>query len=144
MASNSINNAVSQPSETTPLLREDQDRAENGLINSGEGASTTAGTEDSGAPLAVEPSSKELLAILGSAWLGVFLAALGISSILTLISLANISVEYVLIDDFSRLMNRWNYYRRHFRSNILVVRFSLPHFMACIVVLYFQLSLPTA
>ena len=54
--------------EQTPLLREEtQQYAPPG----------TAATQDSEIPLAQEPSTKELVLILGSIWVGVFLAALG-------------------------------------------------------------------
>lgn len=80
MSANTTGDVVSRPSETTPLLRDDTEGAENGLINSGEieEGSAPESAEDSSVPLAVEPTSKELLSILASTWLGVFLAALGI------------------------------------------------------------------
>lgn len=54
--------------EQMPLLRENtQQHAPPG----------TAATQDSEVPLAQEPSTRELVLILGSIWVGVFLAALG-------------------------------------------------------------------
>lgn len=50
-------------SEQTPLLRDSSQHAGTG--------------DESGAPLARERSTKELILILGSIWVGVFLAALG-------------------------------------------------------------------
>lgn len=51
-------------SEQTPLL---QDQTQN----------ATATPQESEVPLAEEPTTKELLLVLGSIWIGVFLAALG-------------------------------------------------------------------
>ncbi|EYE92134.1 putative MFS multidrug transporter [Aspergillus ruber CBS 135680] len=61
--------------EQTPLLREEtQQYAPPG----------TAATQDSEVPLAQEPSTKELVLILGSIWVGVFLAALDTTIVATL------------------------------------------------------------
>jgi hypothetical protein len=57
----SADNTAKDPvSEQTPLLRDAPD-----------------GNANEDAPLPQEPSTKELIWILGSIWLGVFLAALG-------------------------------------------------------------------
>lgn len=55
------NGTFLSPSEQTPLLRDDP-------------ASIAAGDQE---PVAEEPSTRELIVILGSIWVGVFLAALG-------------------------------------------------------------------
>lgn len=60
----SIENAVARaPTEQTPLLR-DADPA-------------NSGSADGESPATQEVSTKELIIILGSIWVGVFLAALG-------------------------------------------------------------------
>lgn len=54
--------------EQTPLLREETQQA---------AARGPEEAQDSDASLAQEPTTKELILILGSVWVGVFLAALG-------------------------------------------------------------------
>lgn len=64
------------PSEHTPLLRDNRD----------EGTTEAQDEEvvtDEDTPVAKEPSAKELIFILGSIWLGVFLAALGTRPLIT-------------------------------------------------------------
>lgn len=56
------NGTLLSPSEQTPLLRDDP-----AIIGAG----------DRQEPVADEPSTRELIVILGSIWVGVFLAALG-------------------------------------------------------------------
>lgn len=55
--------------EQTPLLPEEISQA---------AARVPEEAQDSNAQLAQEPSTKELILVLGSVWVGVFLAALGI------------------------------------------------------------------
>ncbi|KAK2736741.1 hypothetical protein FQN55_001503 [Onygenales sp. PD_40] len=69
--------AAAPSSERTPLLGSDPG-IENGVANGSSPA------EDSGVPLADEPTTKELLIVLGSVWVGVFLAALDATIVGTL------------------------------------------------------------
>lgn len=59
---------VDSATEQTPLLRGDTPQ---------QAPFGTAGTQESEVPLAEKPSTKELILVLSSIWLGVFLAALG-------------------------------------------------------------------
>jgi len=70
--SSSVAAGAASPTERTPLLRDGRP-AQPG----GEEAAAAREAEGSDVPLAKEPSAKELVLILGSIWLGVFLAALG-------------------------------------------------------------------
>lgn len=73
--------------EQTPLLREDtQQHAPPG----------TAATQDSEFPLAQEPSTRELILILGSIWVGVFLAALGMIAGLTFCGLSALLIPVMI------------------------------------------------
>lgn len=62
-------------SETTPLLRENAS-VENGLSTAAPPLASEQ-SDETGVPLAKEPTLKELLVISGSVWVGVFFAALG-------------------------------------------------------------------
>lgn len=79
MATGAQNQHVTHPppSETSPLLG-DRANAENG-VPSGESEAN-----DTGLPLVEEASFGELLTILMSTWVGVFFAALGMSSLWTI------------------------------------------------------------
>ena len=63
MAVKGRNETLKCPSEQTPLLRDD--------------SSASINTPDRQEPAVEEPSFRELIVILGSIWVGVFLAALG-------------------------------------------------------------------
>lgn len=77
--SSSVAAGAASPTERTPLLRDGRP-AQPG----GEEAAAAREAEGSDVPLAKEPSAKELVLILGSIWLGVFLAALDSTIIATL------------------------------------------------------------
>lgn len=62
---------VDSATEHTSLLHEETRQ---------QAPSGTAGTQESEVPLAEEPSTKELILVLSSIWLGIFLAALGMTS----------------------------------------------------------------
>jgi hypothetical protein len=66
----------SEPTERTPLVRDEEQNespAEDGRQDGAQQADDV--------PLAEEPSTKKLLAIMSAMWLGSFFAALGKSSI---------------------------------------------------------------
>lgn len=66
----------SEATERTPLLR-DEEQNESPVEDGGQDGAQQA--DD--VPLAEEPSTKKLFAIMGAMWLGSFFAALGKSSI---------------------------------------------------------------
>jgi hypothetical protein len=66
----------SEPTERTPLVRDEE---QNGSPVEDGGQDGAQQADD--VPLAEEPSTKKLLAIMGALWLGSFFAALGKSSI---------------------------------------------------------------
>ena len=71
---NSASNGHS-PSESTPLLRDDNVAGDSGRENGEQGI--TQDGEDSGKTLVTEPTVGKLLVQMGSVWVGVFFAALG-------------------------------------------------------------------
>lgn len=112
--------------EQTPLLREETQQY---------APPDTAATQDSEVPLAQEPSTRELVLILGSIWVGVFLAALGM----------------ITGTEFSRFVCHANpviicrYYHRCDADgpNILVLSLSVAAFLAGNCVSDFQCRIPT-
>ena len=65
-------------SEQTPLLRDETLQ---------HAVADAAGTQESQVPSVQESSTKELILVLGSIWVGVFLAALGITRLIPIIGL---------------------------------------------------------
>lgn len=68
--------ASTSATERTPLLRDGRQGGDAAEAQNGEAGSTQE-VEGSDIPIAKEPNARELILILGSIWLGVFLAALG-------------------------------------------------------------------
>ncbi|PGH14328.1 hypothetical protein AJ79_03150 [Helicocarpus griseus UAMH5409] len=67
-----------RPSERTPLLGNEalENGVENGIANGAGAAPQRVADDDSDVPIAGEPTTKELLTVLSSVWVGVFFAAL--------------------------------------------------------------------
>lgn len=100
----SVGDIAREPaSEQTPLLRDSPN-----------------GDANENTPLPQEPSTKELIWILGSIWLGVFLAALGAHSN---------SFRRNKITNFS-FHNRYNDRRHALRPHLLVLQLILTAFVA--------------
>jgi hypothetical protein len=78
MSQQEVGETIHSPSESTPLLR-DNSFAENGVVSS-VNAAASGETEGSEIPLLQEPTVKELLLTMSSVWVGVFFAALGMTS----------------------------------------------------------------
>ena len=71
----SSDSTSSEPTERTPLVRDEEQNGD--LVEDG-GQHSAQQADD--VPLAEEPSTKKLLAIMSAMWLGSFFAALGKSS----------------------------------------------------------------
>lgn len=65
------------PSESTPLLQDDNAVEDNGVVERERTQSSTRDRDDADEPLVEEPTVGKLLIQLGSVWVGVFFAALG-------------------------------------------------------------------
>jgi len=72
MASVPNTSGASPPSETSPLLRPAPNPVSDDAIERDDN-----GQEESGVPIAKEPSATKLWLILSAVWVGVFLGALG-------------------------------------------------------------------
>lgn len=74
----SEDNDVLDAREVDPLLsNQDDDTPPNGAVERGDVPQADGAQDEDDVPLADEPSTKELVLVLGSIWVGVFLAALG-------------------------------------------------------------------
>ena len=114
----SVGDIAREPaSEQTPLLRDSPN---------GDGSENT--------PLPQEPSTKELIWILGSIWLGVFLAALGMHSN---------SSRRIKITNFSYSC-RYNDRRHALRPHFFVLQLILAAFVASHFVSDLQCCLPAS
>lgn len=86
MAFTEIDNAEEPASETSPLLGEGNAKVTSDAHLSQEGDANNAGDgqDENEVPLAEEPSTGQLLLVMGSIWFGTFLAALDSTIIATL------------------------------------------------------------
>ncbi|KAL8744874.1 MAG: hypothetical protein Q9184_007942, partial [Pyrenodesmia sp. 2 TL-2023] len=71
-------------SETSPLLAKITSRSDHGDVEPGHGQEPQKPSNDEGTPVADEPTTSELLLVMGSIWVGCFLAALDSTIIATL------------------------------------------------------------
>lgn len=114
----SVGDIAREPaSEQTPLLRDSPD-----------------GDANENTPLPQEPSTKELIWILGSIWLGVFLAALGMySNTLSGNKITNFSFHH-----------RYNDCRHTLRPHLFILQLILAAFVASHFVSDLQCCLPAS
>ena len=86
MALTEHENAREPSSETTPLLANDNDRAIPDIASKHGGNAEDAGDsrDENDVPFADEPSTRKLLLVMSSIWIGTFLAALDSTIIATL------------------------------------------------------------
>ena len=86
MAFTEIDNAEEPASETSPLLGDGNAKVTSDAHPSQEGDANNAGDgqDENDVPLAEEPSTGQLLLVMGSIWFGTFLAALDSTIIATL------------------------------------------------------------
>lgn len=86
------------------------------------------------APLAEEASFKELIVILGSIWLGVFLAALG------MLACHNLNCGLITNQSCCRFNNR----RDIIRTNLVILQLVLVALLAGNFLPHFQCSIPAS
>ncbi|KAI4139206.1 MAG: hypothetical protein L6R39_006413 [Caloplaca ligustica] len=72
------------PTETSPLLAKVESRSSNGHLRPAKSQSSQEPSGDNDTPIADEPTTGQLLLVMGSIWLGCFLAALDSTIIATL------------------------------------------------------------
>ena len=76
--------STGQPSETSPLLGNGKSSSSNGSCETAVADDATPDAQDDAVPLPKEPSTSQLLIVMGSIWFGSFLAALDGTIIATL------------------------------------------------------------
>ena len=119
--------------EQSPLLGNGKTGPDHGSIERGQ--ENDGGQEDSEdeVPIAEEPSTAKLLLVLGSIWIGCFLAALGLPQI-------TMTQSNAILTNCSRFYN--NCYT--LRTDIVIFRLAVSSFMARIRLPYCQRRHPTS